>query len=411
LSCDEVRNLLNDYFDDLLPGVMLKEIELHIKECNSCKNLERKYNNYFKAIEELPLTINTSVNIMRKFSFAEESEAANKKIKIVSKGTVIKRLKTQNRVPDTSPIKQKIEQFSEKTTLRAKKKSKLLKRLKRAAQNYNPKTKSVLYNISYVILSSLIIYMVYLFLKDSSDPWSVEIKTGSYKINGMFDSSFEINSGETISTDEGSEVRVIIPNVALYTLGKSSSMTVKKAFNDENKVILHNGSLKVVSWNPDAFVNVGFRSINLTQYQSSFDIEISSESNEIALSVKTGDVWLESIREKLRVAKKYAIVISPHNKFGIPVREKANKDFKKAVTLYEQGNTELAIIQTITSLAIDEDALTLLEVLRQERIFFEEIYHKLVDFFPPPSTVNKEGLKQRNSSDYNFWWEEIEWQI
>jgi hypothetical protein len=227
----------------------------------------------------------------------------------------------------------------------------------------------------------------------------------------MFDSSFEINSGETISTDEGSEVRVIIPNVALYTLGKSSSMTVKKAFNDENKVILHNGSLKVVSWNPDAFVNVGFRSINLTQYQSSFDIEISSESNEIALSVKTGDVWLESIREKLRVAKKYAIVISPHNKFGIPVREKANKDFKKAVTLYEQGNTELAIIQTITSLAIDEDALTLLEVLRQERIFFEEIYHKLVDFFPPPSTVNKEGLKQRNSSDYNFWWEEIEWQI
>jgi hypothetical protein len=412
LSCDEVKNLINDYFDDLLPEVMQKEIESHIKECNSCKNLEKKYNNYFKAIEELPVNINPSINISRKLSLStEESETISEKEKTLLKGTVIKRLKTQTKIVEPPLIKQKIDQYSQQTVIRGKKKQRLHKKLKKVSFSKNNEIRNYLFNISYVVFISLIVYMVYVLLKDSSDPWAIEIKTGNYKVNGSFDSSFELNSGETISTDEGSEVRVIVPNTALYTLGKNSSMTVKKAFNDENKVILHNGSLKVVSWNPDAFVNVEFRSINLTQYQSSFDIEILSESNEIVLSVNSGDVWLESIRENLRVAKRYALVISPHNKFGIPVREKANKDFKKAVTLYEQGNTELAIIQTITSLAIDEDALTLLEVLRQERIFFEEIYHKLVGFFPPPSTVSKDGLKQRNSSDYNFWWEEIEWQI
>jgi hypothetical protein len=391
---------------------MQKEIESHIKECNSCINLERRYNSYFKAIEELPITINPSINISRKLTLtSEESETTTEKEKTVIKGTVIKRLKTQTKIVEPPVIIQQIENQSKKTVLGAKKKFKLQNRLKWAYKNYNPQTRSTIIYAGYVFLISMIVYMTYVLLKDSSDPWAVEIKTGSYKINGNFDNSFEISSGETISTDEVSEVRIIIPDVAMYELGKKSSITVKKAFNDENKVMLHNGSLKVVSWNPDAFVNVEFRSINLTQYQSSFNIEIFSESNEIVLDVKTGDVLLESIRENLRVAKKYKCVISSHNKLGIPIRENANTDFKKAVSLYELGNTELAIIQTITSLAIDEDALTLLEVLRQERIFFEEIYHKLVGFFPPPQTVSKDGLKQRNPGDYNSWWEEIEWQI
>lgn len=412
MSCDEVKNLINDYFDDLLPEVMQKEIEAHIKECGSCKNLEKKYNSYFKTIEALPVNINPTNNISRRLTLSpEDSEPTNSKEKTAVKGTVIKKLKTQTKIVEPPLVKQKMAQYAKKSSVRGKKKLKLHDRFENFSFGKNSQMRNYVYNASYVVFVSLIIYMVYILLKDSSDPWAVEIKSGTYKINGSFDSSFELNSGETISTDEQSELRVIVPDVAMYELGKNSSMTVKKAFNDENKVLLHNGSLKVVSWNPDAFVNVEFRSINLTQYQSSFKVEIFSESNEIVLSVNTGDVWLESIRENLRIANQYTCIISPHNKFGIPVRAKANQDFKKAVSLYEQGNTELAIIQTITSLAIDEDALTLLEVLREERIFFEEIYHKLVEFFPPPPTVSKDGLKQRNSSDYNFWWEEIEWQI
>ncbi|HRI47996.1 MAG TPA: zf-HC2 domain-containing protein [Ignavibacteriaceae bacterium] len=408
MTCNEFRNLLNDYFDDLLPEIMQKQIELHLKECSSCRSHQKKFENYFKAVEELPLTINPETNLSRRLIIDGEDEASSKP-KPELKGTVIKRLKTQTRVSGAN--KESDDKILIKTPKPKKKKVQLKSKIKSAAKAYDAKTKNILYNSSYVILISLLVYMVYILLKDSSAPWTIEIKNGTYKLNGQYDNSYKIDAGESISTDEVSEVRLIIPEIAVYELGKNSSLTVKKAYNDENKVVLHNGSLAVSAWSPKAFVNVEFRNINLTQYQSSFSLNIDSESNNIILTVNTGDVTLESIRENLRVPKKHTCVIAPNNKFGIPVREKANKDFKRAVELYEQGNSELAIVQTITSLASDEDALTLLEVLRLERIFFEEIYHRLVGFFPPPPTVSKEGLKQRNSSDYTNWWEEIEWQI
>lgn len=411
MNCIEVKNLLHDYYDELLPDVMQKELESHIKECNGCKVTIGRFDKYFKEIDSLPSTINPSKNLVKQISlkFTDDNNNISKKHSADGiDNSVIKKLKksrTLFAIPDNPVIsfrKKSIENKSNKVTSSSRK-----KRVRQSVFAVNRLIKKILFRVVLFIILAVGGFLLYNLLKNNSDPWQIELKSGQHTLNGKVDNKFKIFSGDNIVTDNATELRLIIPDIAVYELGINSAVTVKEALLDENEIILHNGEVTVAAWSQTSFANVEVRSIKIVQHRSSYFVRIDPNSSILTVKVFNGDVSLTSIREKLRVAKNYICVINPNNKFGIPIREDAKQDFKKAVLMYQNGNNESVILQTITSLATKEDAFTLLDILLKERIFFDEVYSGLKKYFPSPPEVTKDGLKQRLPEMYDLWWQDI----
>ncbi len=58
MNCDNIKDMLNDFFDEKLSDDQKSELENHIGSCKDCKHEFKKYKNLFETIKLLPMNMN-----------------------------------------------------------------------------------------------------------------------------------------------------------------------------------------------------------------------------------------------------------------------------------------------------------------------------------------------------------------
>jgi anti-sigma factor RsiW len=58
MNCENIKNILNDYYDEKLSDDQKAELENHIEGCKECNHEFKKYKNLFETIKLLPMNMN-----------------------------------------------------------------------------------------------------------------------------------------------------------------------------------------------------------------------------------------------------------------------------------------------------------------------------------------------------------------
>jgi hypothetical protein len=64
MNCDDILNIVNDYFDENLDVVQKNELVKHTEGCKSCKKEFAIYKNLFETIKLLPMNGNVSKKLV-----------------------------------------------------------------------------------------------------------------------------------------------------------------------------------------------------------------------------------------------------------------------------------------------------------------------------------------------------------
>ncbi len=105
MNCEEVKISLHDYIDELLSEDEKKQVEKHLRNCNSCSIEYRKLIKFFEMLKGIPFTIDIPADLVGKLTseLIEESIKDNKATKHVLNVRKIKneQLKQEEKLKNT----------------------------------------------------------------------------------------------------------------------------------------------------------------------------------------------------------------------------------------------------------------------------------------------------------------------
>ena len=68
MNCEEVKISLHDFVDELLDGFIKRDVEAHIRTCDTCFNEYKKIRIFFDKLKDLPYIIEPPEEIVKTFS-------------------------------------------------------------------------------------------------------------------------------------------------------------------------------------------------------------------------------------------------------------------------------------------------------------------------------------------------------
>ena len=407
LSCEEVKINLHDYVDELLDDSVKKEIEEHILTCETCLVRYKKMTSFFDKLKDLQDIVELPGDIRESLSNELLKRSLNEKIE-------------DKPVPKINLRKIKKEQAKLEKSLKqargAARKSMISKTIitsRRSVPLLLRKEKLNLKKTLLILLPLLIIaagYFTYGVLQVNS-PWNVETNYGSFLINGKRNQPGKLEKGSAVRTIDSSQVIIYVPQTGRIELNPNSELVLEKPENNDNRVSLLGGSIKVITTAMIPKFTVDLINYSVRDVGGVFTVSVNDAGNS-KVFVDFGMVEIFYKGHSFFLDEGYNCELQLGRRPGTPYRFDATDSLKHLVRQFDMKNGNDNLVDEIVQQANQSDALTLLSLIpRVSAVKRQVLYQKIADYFPPPDNVTRLGVITLDSGMIEAWWNEIEWQI
>lgn len=405
MNCEEIKISLHDYIDEIIASEYKKEIETHLRKCEACFTEYNKLNKFFDALKEIPFTIEIPQDIVETLS----SELLNK---------IVQEKEKKENIQQVNVRKIKREQLKQESNLKhsrgAARKSHITRTIATGRiTEYVPGNIGLNFKKTVLTLIPLFIialaYFVYDFTLINS-PWKIRSTGGTYLINGSITETGLWNEGESLFTEDNSTVMVSVPNTGKLEIIPNSIVSLEKAKDGYNKIILNKGEIKIsnTSLLPDLSIQLN----DCIVYDRGGVIYLSNKNKIARIFVEYGLAEYERKGNKYLICEGYVTEIRSGHRAGTPYRIDAPDSLKNEIEIFDYQNGGSNSLDNIIKFAKTKDMLTLLALIpHASTVKRGMLFQTIANHFPPPSNVTYDGIIKLNKEMLVGWWYEIEWQL
>lgn len=406
MNCVEIKINLHDFVDELIDDEGKKEIENHLKTCNSCFAEYKRIRKFFDKLKNIPYTIDPPNTIIEQLS-AELLKRANADIKedLAKPQINIKKVKREQ-------IKQEKKLKKVRGPVR---KSNITKSIF-TTRITSPLPSRFSLSLSKTIwtLLPLVLIAVGYFIYDFTllnAPWKVRTVTGSVVINGKVSLSERWDEGENLSIDELSKAVINIPKTGRMEVEPNSFLILLKAKDKSNRIKLLRGSIQIINTSLMPYLAIELNDAIIHDRGGTFSITTDNNSNA-KISVDYGYLEIEQKGRTYYLDEGYICELRSSLHPGTPYKYDASELLKSEVAKFDYENGGDTSIEKIISEARESDLLTLLALIpRSSESYRSVLFNKITAYYPPPPGVTLDGIIKLDAEMLERWWFEIEWQI
>jgi hypothetical protein len=405
MTCAEIKISIHDYVDGQLDLVSKKQVQDHLSKCDKCFREYQRLQDFFNVLRRLPYTLEPNEDIIASFS----RELLQRSNQSVTDNTELSRADRKKITKEEKRQEKRLK--AEWSVIKKSKTSKTINHHSRIGNYYSPRAdwgKMLLLPIVMVIIGAA--YFVYDFQKRNS-PWNIEVIEGEISINGSSTDASKLSQGQTLATIDSSSVFLSVPNTGKIEIAPNSSIVLVKAKEDDNRIKLERGSIKVIGSVDMPNLTVELYSVLVSNRSGIFTIT-TNDKNSATLVVQNGFVEIEYGEEIAFVKDGYACKIKKGRQPGLPYRIEASDSLKKEIEKFDYAIDNEILVKNLISISGKEDVLTLMALLprvaQQER---QILFQAIANYYQPPVGVTRMGILKADKDMIYTWWEDIEWQL
>lgn len=395
MTHEQIKALLNDYFDEKLSIETNRAIEIHLSECPDCSQYLFSLQDLMKNAEILPRKITprvefwddifSAISSIKSENIKQKEEIDSIEAEKLAKQDVVLQKKNKKRI--------KAEKLLAKEKIKA---------------TFEEKFNKPFYRYSLIgIVSLVVLYLLYNSLFTKSEDWQVN------KLNiGNSNPEFYtvLSDDEFAESGSSNRLEVIIPDVGNILLEPNTKIQRLSS----NSFLLLKGEITAIKEGAKEFLNVLVPGANIRDYFLGGQYKLSiSNSNISKLEVIDGWVSVNQGILESRVLPNHFCEVTADSGMGLPYITSSSDEFISAVNRYcfsNNGSEENLI--SLLSKANASNAVTLWNLLSRTNLKQREIVmFTIFNLIGQPIDVTDEGLKVLNKPMMQKFLEDIEVKI
>ncbi|MDZ7764013.1 MAG: hypothetical protein U5K00_06245 [Melioribacteraceae bacterium] len=393
MTRDEVRNLMHDYFDNLLSQEERSSVESYLEEYEDVAQEYELMSKLLVKAESLPVGIKTPDTIIKEISNALMSKSLEK---------------VEKRKQD------RIREITEKSDKKSQKK--VVKDQKESAGNGELQTKKTPF-LKYIIVLVVLIALAaggYFVLKmlDTNLPWTIKAEYGQYQINGIYTPTTELKLNNTLTTFDSTRVAILVPDAGRVFVNGFTMVKVVQGNDVENIISLQSGSLDVKCRIDEPNLKIETMPAMLNSLGGDYKVSTYSQEN-VKIETGNGAVKILNPTEELTLIQRHVCEVKRNGEIGIPYHVNANEELVTLINKAAFDKNAVINYSPILELASSTDGISLFYLMKETKNEADRlaIYMKLNELFPAPPGITQEGIMSLNERMLNTWREDIIWQL
>lgn len=398
MTHEEIKILLNDYFDEKLSLEVNTEIQVHLSECNECSQYLFSLQDLMKKVDKLPHSIKPKSDFWQDI-FHSLSEIKSENIK--TQEALDEEHAALELAQETEEEKKKREERiqAEKLLKWEQRKAAILEKFKIPAFKY-----SVI-----GIGTALILYLFYSIFLSGGEAWDVKkLNIADSKIAEPFG---KLSENDFLETNAFTRLQIQIPEIGIINLDPDTKITRLKS----NHIQLLRGSVSANKVGAKQFLTVEVPGAEISDYFLGGQSKISlTDPATTVLTVNDGWSLIKNDNSEALLLPNHSCVVSSKSGLGLPYRNGSSKEFVDAINDFcfnTPGNEETLI--SILTRADVTNSVTLWNLMkrvnrRQREMVIYTIFGLLGE---PPLGITDDGLKTLDPVMLQKLIEEIELKI
>lgn len=393
MTRDEVRNLMHDYFDNLLSQEERSSVESYLEEYEDVAQEYELMSKLLVKAESLPIGIKTPDTIIKEISNALMSKSLEK---------------VEKRKQD------RIREITEKSDKKSQKK--VIKDQRESAGNGAQQAKKTPF-LKYIIVLFVLIALAaggYFVVKmlDTNLPWTIKAEYGQYQINGIYTPTTELKHNNTLTTFDSTRVAILVPDAGRVFVNGFTMVKVVQGNDVENIISLQSGSLDVKCRIDEPNLKIETMPAMLNSLGGDYKVSTYSQEN-VKIETGNGAVKILNPTEELTLIQRHVCEVKGNGEIGIPYHVNANEELVTLINKAAFDKNAVTNYSPILELASSTDGISLFYLMKETKNEADRlaIYMKLNELFPAPPGITQEGIMSLNEKMLNTWREDIIWQL
>ena len=397
MTHEEVKILLNDYFDEKLSIEVNTEIQVHLSECSDCSQYLFSLQDLMKKADQLPRNIKPPTNFWHDiFTFISSIKAET--------------IKQQEEIDLKEAAKVSEESSEEKETRDKRLKAEKLLAWERKKAALLQNLKKPWFKYSLIGLASLVLlFFIYDNFLSKGNTWEVKkLRVGSSSYSEAFSN---LEEDQLLETNSVTRLEIQIPKLGSIFLEHDSKIERLKA----DKIRLLKGSILAVKKDADELLSIEVPGADIKDYFLGGQLKVTVTNPEASL-LEVIDGWVSINKDNVEtlVLSNHFCQIRADSGIGLPYHKFSAKEFVEAINNYcftSPGNEE-ALISILTKADVSNSVTLwnlMQRVTRKQRDMV--IYTMFGLLGNPPQGVTDEGLRTLDPGMMQKLIEEIELKI
>ena len=394
MTHEEVKILLNDYFDEKLSIEVNTEIQVHLSECSDCSQYLFSLQDLMKKADQLPRNIKPPTDFWHDiFTFISSIKAET--------------IKQQEEIDLKEAAKVSEESSEEKKTRDKRLKAEKLLAWERKKAALLQNLKKPWFKYSLIGLASLVLlFFIYDNFLSKGNTWEVKkLRVGSSSYSEAFSN---LEEDQLLETNSVTRLEIQIPKLGSIFLEHDSKIERLKA----DKIRLLKGSILAVKKDANELLSIEVPGADIKDYFLGGQLKVTVTNPEASL-LEVIDGWVSINKDNVEtlVLSNHFCQIRADSGIGLPYHKFSAKEFVEAINNYcftSPGNEE-ALISILTKADVSNSVTLwnlMQRVTRKQRDMV--IYTMFGLLGNPPQGVTDEGLRTLDPGMMQKLIEEIE---
>ena len=397
MTHEEVKILLNDYFDEKLSIEVNTEIQVHLSECTDCSQYLFSLQDLMKKADQLPRNIKpptdfwhdifTFISSIKAETIKQQEEIDLKEAAKVSEESSEEKKERDKRLN------------AEKLLAWERKKAAFLQNLKKPGFKYS------LIGLAFIVT----LFFIYSNFLSKGNTWEVKkLRVGSSSYSEAFSN---LEEDQLLETNSVTRLEIQIPKLGSIFLEHDSKIERLKA----DKIRLLKGSILAVKKDANELLSIEVPGADIKDYFLGGQLKVTVTNPEASL-LEVIDGWVSINKDNVEtlVLSNHFCQIRADSGVGLPYHKFSAKEFVEAINNYcftSPGNEE-ALISILTKADVSNSVTLwnlMQRVTRKQRDMV--IYTMFGLLGNPPQGVTDEGLRTLDPGMMQKLIEEIELRI
>lgn len=397
MTHEEVKILLNDYFDEKLSIEVNTEIQVHLSECTECSQYLFSLQDLMKKADQLPRNIKppadfwndifTSISNIKAESIKQQEEIDLKEAVKVSEESIEEKKVRDKRLK------------AEKLLAWERKKAALLQSIKKPWFKY--------YLIG--LVSVFVLFFIYNSFLSKGKSWEVKkLRVSSSSYSEAF---ANLEEDQLLETNSVTRLEIQIPELGSIYLEPGSKIERLKG----NRIRVLQGSMLAVKERANEFLIMEVPGAEIKDYFLGGQSKLSLTDPKVSL-LEVIDGWVSVKKDNVEtlVLSNHFCQIKADSGVALPYHYSSSKEFIEAINDYcfKSPSSEEALISILTKADVSNSATLWNLMNRVTRKQRDMVVYTIFGLLGnPPQGVTDEGLKTLDPGMLQKLIEEIELRI
>ena len=349
MTHEEIKILLNDYFDEKLSLEVNTEIQVHLSECTDCSQYLFSLQDLMKKADQLTRHIKPPTDFWPDI-FASLSDIKSESIK----------QKEELDEVEAKQISEETEEEKKKREYRVKAERALEWERKKVLLKEKLKKPSFLYSMIGLV-SVLVLFLIYNIFFSGGESWEVKkVRLGSSSYSDTFT---DLSEDGMLETNSITRLQVNIPDIGNLFLDPETKIQRLKA----NDVRLLKGTITAMKDGAKKFLSIEVLGAEINDYFLGGQSKVTLIDQKTSLlEVTDGWVALNNDNLELLVLPNHFCTITADSGVGLPYRNGSSNEFVEAINDYcfTRPNNEEALISILTKADVT-NSVTLWNLIKE----------------------------------------------